>query len=408
MLRMVSTYRLVIGLCIIFALVGIAYIVERPSHVSMVYAEATTIAAGDPTFDDVLKRFSDLAEEKGSEYAFGVLRTAELRADTDIHLIAHEIGHVLYTESGIDGMSVCTQEFRNGCSHALVIEAMQELGDGDDVRRLIDEACLRAPGGGGAYTMCYHGLGHGVFAYYGFSFPKTIEFCNKTGTEPYRNKQAHECIGGAVMELVSGGGHDKEKWTEATKKYLNPEDALAPCNTDVIPKDSKPLCYVYLTPHYLAYVGATLQTYTRDQLIRAMALCTALPFGVDRNACIGGFGKDFANMVGEHDVRLLDEGRYTDDQLRQVEMLCRHTREERDIQTCASYALSTFFWGGAAKPGLAERFCTILSNKAAQDACFHDLAASISRFIADNGDRMKRCAGLPLEHRSECRDYKGV
>ncbi len=363
--------------------------------------ETASIGEGNPTFGELLKRFSALAREKGAPYAFDVLASADLPPETDLHLIAHEIGHELYVQQGIDGMRVCTQDFRNGCSHAIVVETMQELGDGDEVRALIDAACEKAPGGSSAYGMCYHGLGHGVLSFYGFTLPKTIEFCMKTGTEDREYVQSHECVGGAIMELIQGGGHDRDAWTKANERYLSKEDPLSPCSTDLIPSSEKPRCYVYMSPHLIEVAGGTISNHTLDQLTEAMRMCTTLPYGPERSACIGGFGKDFPHFVTNHDVRKLDRGDLSDQDLRGTDAYCRLLSDKNDILACESYALSTFFWGGDADPSLSIRFCGMLPDDGSRAFCYNDLASSIAKYIAPER-RSARCAPLGETYRARC------
>lgn len=402
--RMQSTKKLLTVLAGLLCVVLVGYAGEfrASAKFGAAFPEASTIGAGQPSFDEILQRFRELAEEKGAQYAFDVLRVAQLPVGTDVHLTSHEIGHVLYTQQGVNGMSVCTQEFGNGCSHSLVIDALHELGDGPSTLALVDGACRKAAGGDGAYTMCYHGFGHGVFAYYGYTFPKTIALCEKTGTDDRGNIQAKECIGGAVMELLSGGGHDRDAWTDANKTYFSASDPLAPCNTDTIPEFAKSYCYVYLSPHYMSYQGATMERYTDEQLTNGMKICEVLPFGAERSACIGGFGKDFAGIIGNHDLRKKDAGEYSDDQLREVDRLCGHAPAHNDVLACTSYALSTFFWGGAANPDISVRYCGFVSDGAARTYCFNNLADNIARFVTDSKGRRDRCDGLPAEFELRC------
>ncbi len=100
-----------------------------------------------------------------------------------------------------------------------------------------------------AYDMCYHGLGHGVFAYFGYNIPQAVAFCQKLGTAQDDYQEFPECVGGMIMELVDGGGHDHADWVVANQKYFNANDPLAPCDTSLIPDAAKGYCYLYLTPH---------------------------------------------------------------------------------------------------------------------------------------------------------------
>ncbi len=396
--------HLAIVLGALLLIVGASYISNYFTDPARALPEAKTIGLGDITFDELSTRFRDLAKDKGGRYAFDVLRHSVLRPGTDMHLIGHEIGNELYNQEGIDGMSICTHEFRNACSHSIVIGYMQENGDGADVRKAIDDACRKAPGGSGAYAMCYHGLGHGVFAYYGYTYPKTIDFCTKAGTKEENFVQREECIGGSLMELVGGGGHDREKWLESQTRYFKKNDALAPCNTDAIPKSAKPMCYVYLTPHFMEFAGTSFQNFTDESMAKAMDVCDVLPRDTpERLSCTGGFGKDIAaGVVGQNDSRLLDKGTYTDAQLKEVERLCMLESDQQDIQTCEVYALSTFFWGGEAEKNLAFRFCGILSNEASKDYCFTDLSKRIAYTLRDPAKRTERCSLLDEKYRSAC------
>lgn len=395
----------------LFIVLGVLFLISLGSFVysnhvttESVPPEAAHISAGNPSFDELLKRFRTIADDKGGVYAFTVLRHAVLAPGTDMHLIGHEIGNELYKQQGVEGMSGCTHEFRNACSHSIVIGYMQEHGDGADARAAIDAACKKAPGGAGAYQMCYHGLGHGVFAYYGYTLPKTVAFCEAVGTPEAFNVQRDECIGGAIMELIGGGGHDPEKWKEANATYFKKNDPLAPCSSAVIPKYAKPICYVYLTPHLVEWAGASFQRFTPEQMAKAMGACAVLPKNSDlHRSCIGGFGKEFSTgVVGQNDSRLLTLGTFTDAQLKEVERLCLLAGDPDGAHTCESVAVSTFFWGGEAEAHLAPRFCAALSDEASRTFCFDDLAHRVAATIRNPDVRAARCELIPDEHRALC------
>jgi hypothetical protein len=193
-------------------------------------------------------------------------------------------------------MRYCTPEFRNACSHSVVIGALDEYGHSSSTMQLIDEACRKAPGGSGAYTMCYHGLGHGIFAYFDYSLPETVDLCRTTGTLEYGYRQYVECVGGAVMELMGGGGgHDPASWTRARATYLT-DDPLSPCLDDLIPEEAKDVCLSYLTPRLWELAGISLGLPEPDLFGRAFSFCERIPGtkGELRDSCFGGFGKAHA------------------------------------------------------------------------------------------------------------------
>lgn len=362
------------------------------------FAEAQTIGVGVENFTELADRFELLAEEKGGEYAYGVLLRAKLPHGTDLHLLGHTVGDVLYSQRGIEGIYVCTQEFRNACSHSIVIGALNEFGEGGLPR--IREACTRAPGGGGAYTMCFHGLGHGVFAYFGYSFPETIEFCRSTGTDAHQYTEARECVGGAVMELMGGGGHDPERWESARKKYLNASDPLSLCRDGVVPQEYVQMCFLYLTPFIWQSAGIDLSNMDASLLPEAFEVCATLSDLQMRGSCAGGFGKEFVPIAGGRDIRAVDA--LTDEQYRKVLSWCSLASSQSDAGACLWNALSSIFWGGENDPGASVRFCSLIEREKGKELCFSWLAEDIARYIEDRERRELLCATFPVQYREMC------
>src|SRR3989338_10209532 len=139
-----------------------------------------------------------------------IFKAAPLGPNIDLHLLGHAVGDELYKQEGLNGITICDNDFRNACSHSIVIGLFYDKGDG--ALSEISEACRKAPGGSGAYTMCFHGLGHGILAATGYDMGKTAEYCKKTDTTTCK-RESTECIGGSVMEIIGGGFHDREIWT---------------------------------------------------------------------------------------------------------------------------------------------------------------------------------------------------
>ena len=167
------------------------------------HIDAQRIGEGVSSFEDLTDRFRKLSKDQGAVYAFEVLGTASLPANTDLHLLGHAVGDELYEQKGVAGIADCTPDFRNACSHSIVVGALNEFGEA--ALPQIRDACKKAPGGSGAYTMCYHGLGHGVFAYNAYDLADTAALCKKTGTAAYHDREYIECMGGAVRETMGGG-----------------------------------------------------------------------------------------------------------------------------------------------------------------------------------------------------------
>ncbi len=363
------------------------------------YTEARTIGTRVSEFKELMRRFQEIARDKNASYAFAVLLRAKLAPNTDLHLLGHAIGDVMYEQKGVDGIAECTQELRNACSHAVVIGALNEFGT--EALPMIRDACKKAPGGAGAYTMCFHGLGHGVFAYYSYSLPETVEFCRSTGTAEYENEEFSQCVSGAVMELMGGGGHDREAWLQAREKYLDPTQPLRPCDTALIPEETKALCFIYLTPRFFELAGANLGRPDPALFPKAFSFCEAIPASdmLLRDACYGGFGKEFIVLAGERDIR--NVARYTDTAFQKTLSWCALAGSQEGEDACIGDAVASVFWGGENNPDGAFRFCALVSTEKSS-ACYGRLASDIRAYVEETERQNTLCARIPEALRGTC------
>lgn len=353
------------------------------------------------SFTDLAAFFRELARHKGAAYAFDALRIAPLPPNTDLHLLAHHVGDVLYRQEGLSGIQICTNEFRNACSHSIVIGLFFERG----VAALPDiaQACRAAPGGSGAYTMCFHGLGHGILAYAGYDLPKTVELCQKTATPANQGREADECVGGAIMEIISGGDHDKELWRKESPKYFRVNDPLYPCTANFIPDGGPRLrCLSYLTPHLFEAAGGSLAAPQPRDYEAAFRFCDRIPAAeaAERTACFGGFGKEFTVLAQDRDVRRIDQ--MDDSRLRLVYEWCLLARDDDGTRTCIEQAMQSLYWGGENDRRAAVRFCGLVDRPDYQRQCFSDLIGAVGFYVHNIGYRRSFCDELAMTERTEC------
>ncbi|MCX6819748.1 MAG: hypothetical protein NT019_00440 [Candidatus Adlerbacteria bacterium] len=337
-------------LCVI---VGYGYYVRaiRP------YPEVTDIVHHEDSFSELNSYFKDIAVKKGALYAFEILRRAPLPPQTDIHLLGHTVGDELYKQYGKDAIQYCTDEFRNACSHTVVVGLLLDYGEKalDD----ISESCKKAPGGSGAYTMCFHGLGHGVLAYENYNLEKTIALCKKTGTRAAQFEEYPQCVGGAIMELISGGGHSPEVWSTMRPQYLTTADPLSPCDKPYMPKEVRAFCYIYVTPHLIEAAGGDKNHPDPAVFPKAFSLCRALPVGdQDRDVCIGSFGKEFIWWARQSDAR--DITTLTDEELARMTSWCSRSGNAHDTTLCVESIQDSLYWGGENDPKISAHFCALL------------------------------------------------
>lgn len=368
------------------------------------YSEASAIGTNVSDFKELSKRFEILSEERGAAYAYEILRRAELPPGTDLHLLGHVVGDQLYLQEGLDGIIVCTPEFRNACSHTIAIGALNEYGANASTLLRIDDACKKAPGGTGAYTMCYHGLGHGVFAYFGYDLAKTVSFCAEMGTEEYHNRQAEECVGGSIMELMGGGGHDNDAWLAARERYLSPSNALMPCLSSVIPDNMKPICLLYITPQLFAHETGNLANPSEREFRGAFEACDTIPAASPRlrTACFEGIGKEFPVLALARDIRTISSA--TDAQLRLMYTWCDIAPSEEAFTDCSLSVVDSLFWGGENDSSVSLRYCAVASE-ARKGTCYEYILEIASFYLrVGSPEAMRLCSGFPTNLIDSCRE----
>ncbi len=363
------------------------------------YPELKNPKLASMNFKQLVTYFQLLAKKKGALYAYQILLRAPIKPDTDLHLLAHAVGDILYQQQGARGIQSCTQDFRNACSHAIVINLFQEKGE--KALGEIAKLCEEAPGYGTAYTMCFHGLGHGVFAYYDYDFPKATATCKKLGTARHNYRESVECIGGAVMEIISGGGHDKIVWDIQRKQYLHPNDPLSLCRSDFIPVEAKSICYIYLTPYLYEAVGKSQITDDKASTQQAFAFCNQIEDTNDRLACYGGFGKEFEVLVQNRDIRT--QVQLGNSQMKKLYELCSLAPGTQAIDTCISYANNSIYWGGEHSETEPIRFCSVIADGSHKDTCYTGVMSMIHSYNRNDTAYLEKfCKQLPHSYQTKC------
>jgi hypothetical protein len=343
--------------------------------------------------------FVALAKKKGAPYAFDVLRNILLPPGDDVHLVAHAVGDWLFATYGAKGLAQCTNEFGNGCSHEVVIGVFTM--DGPKALQEISDICNTIPGGKLAYTMCYHGVGHGVLAYTDYDMPQAIDLCKKLSDYSADPRVPIECDGGVVMEMITGL-HDPAEWRLQSKKYVSDSDPLSPCDRNFMPDASRPICLIYLTPHLMNVAGTRLTEIQPTALAKAFSYCDQIDTSHpdQRTACFGGFGKEFVSMAHHRDIRNLDQ--MTNSELQEVYKLCLLADVPDGIKACVNYAVGGLSWGGEWNDSVLTRFCDQIGDPERQHACVSAAINIVSFYRQDPSQRTNFCDSLSNQYRNEC------
>jgi hypothetical protein len=368
------------------------------------YPELEEIKGKNLDFRDLNNFFQDLAKTEGGEYAYHSLAYASekgfLPGNVDTHLLGHGIGDILYEQMGMEGIKTCTDDLRNACSHSIVVGTFLEKGL--DVLPQVVQLCKQAPGGKGAYTMCVHGLGHGVLGYTEYNLRSAAEICGKTGTQEFGFREVGECIGGAIMEMIAGV-HDPDAWVLQRDNYLTAEDPLSPCNQDYIPASAKSICYNYLTPHLMQLAGINLGNPDHQLYGKAMAFCEPIPTYMtgDRVACFGGFGKEFTVLANQRNVQNIEN--MDDTKLLSVYQWCESAKNDDAIGYCTDSALQSLYWGGENDRQVSIRFCSVIPNSRHSDLCVRNLINAVGYYVQDASYKESFCSELAPAYLSDCR-----
>lgn len=359
--------------------------------------EVSILASSPMDFRELSVFFEGVAKEKGAVYAFDVLRVAPIPPGIDLHLLGHLIGNALYEEQGLEGIQHCTQDFRNACSHSVVIGAFLEYGDA--VLDSVADACRQAPGGRGAYRMCFHGLGHGVLAYADYEMDKAVPLCKRAGEAAGMGGEYEECVGGVVMEMM-GGVHDRDIWEAKKAKYFSATNPLAPCDMAFMPDDMKPVCYTFLTPHLFEFVGANMANPTPEDFKKAFRICSTIPEFQNQQECYASFGKEFVVLAQNRDIRKIDE--MSAAQLATIGEWCSYASNEEGELGCVESALGSLYWGGENDVSAATKFCELARTNTIQARCFTNLIGQVHYFEGDSAQRKEFCASLPDAYHNQC------
>lgn len=339
-----------------------------------------------PPFPDLREYLENLADEKGAVYALNTLIYGELPKDIDTHLMGHYVARKLYKEKGVNGLDECGNNLGYACAHVMVTESLYEKG-----MTFFDEVngiCARAKGSG-AYFMCFHGFGHGVLAFADYELPKAIELCGKVGTEAYSNYEAVECVGGAIMEM-RGGIHDPHLWERNGKKYLNEKNPTDLCLSDFLDEKYRYICFVYITPFIFDSLGAH-DIPTFEEYGPAIRSCDVLTKPEYREACFGGFAKEFVGFLFGRDIRKISD--ITDEQLSEVFSDCSLAGAEDGVAGCVKHTILDLLGRGRYAFEIAGRFCELVDRQYS-DYC-------VSSFIRAIGEQNK----LSPEQRKEFCTY---
>jgi len=360
-------------------------------------ADQSNLESMGSDFGRISEFLAETAVNKGALYAYELLRFTRLGPGLDLHLLGHVVGDEIYKQEGLAGMAHCTPDFRNACSHSIVVGALLE--NGLEVFDTVNDVCRQSPGGSGAYTMCFHGFGHGVLAYTEYDMEKTVELCLLTGTDEYGQNEAHQCIGGAVMEMKDGI-HDKELWAPQKAKFVDVDNPLSLCQADYMVPGAKHFCYVYITPYLFDAITGTPEALpTPDIFADSMKLCEAEPDENYRRICYGGFGKEYITLAKDLNIQAMNN--LNSDEITKVDSWCDEAPNDYGALECKLEVVNSLYWGGENDFKASVKYCSEISAKD-RVPCFNRFYNNVLSYRNTPDLKKTICNAVPAEYQSEC------
>ena len=157
-----------------------------------------------------------IANKKGGRGAWDfIINTykGEAGSSGNIHDLAHLSGKLIFEDSGIEGVSKCSQVFAFGCYHGFLDAAFSESLYG--LKTAEKECAKLGPSGSGPYGSCVHGIGHGVASFYkSHDLEEALKSCNIL---PAGQAFCHD---GVFMEFARG----------ARSEFYRQGNLLYPCD----------------------------------------------------------------------------------------------------------------------------------------------------------------------------------
>lgn len=258
-MRRIIMVALIVGA---LACAGVWYAyAQRASNAAWSYAKEK---------EDVESLFSG----KNPREAFAAFKKMNERASQATqHINAHVFGEVLYEKEGVGALTACGSDFGFGCFHSFIGQAIAEGGTAIVPR--LDAACVAI---GPMALGCFHGLGHGLLAYFGYESKGLAKSLDTCATLSWHHRYGG-CVDGVFMEynLRTMLAQDGRIRPFTDEKHMEPCASLKAA--------FQPACYFSLPEWWRESLAGDT-----DAPAKMGAYCGSLSEGENRAACFRGIG----------------------------------------------------------------------------------------------------------------------
>jgi hypothetical protein len=299
------------------------------------------------------------------------------------HEFVHYLGADLYkaknnlAEAFINGSSLCDSGMFHGIMEGYI--QVETTGQTNPLQRLPEIASHACDGlnnhpavSPGMYSLCFHGLGHGLMAVLDYELPTALSYCDKAA-----QNFIGSCYTGVFMENNTTAAFPE--WSNHLSKYTGSlKDPTYPCR--ILDKKYLENCYRHQAVALLADI--------RFDYKEGFKLCTLFPPQY-QDICVIGMSN---NIPGPHIDTV------------GVEQTCRLALDidERTYTLCLKGALQQLVQFHTGNPLPAVEFCSSAVEDKQPD-CWQEAAIQVSSWVPDNGRNQNICKDFPEGiPRSQC------
>jgi len=264
-----------------------AYFIVFSSAINIAKTEtANTLTNQYPASKAQVAKFDSywqgVIKDAGAKNAYATFKEHYQNLDTgEKHEVAHHFGGVLYETVGLEGISVCDDDFSYGCFHELITFAILDYGPTILVE--LNDFCIHSE------YDCQHGIGHGILADFGYdttSLNEALEMCQELGTVD----EADGCFGGIFMEynLRTIWGKD------APLRSLDKDVTDTTCYA--IPNYGQEACFFWSAQWYMALSQNDGRV---GQINWTQKKCSQLETLPQQLQCINGLGYEISSYEAD-------------------------------------------------------------------------------------------------------------
>ncbi len=332
-----------------------------------------------PYDSEIAKDARDLFQNENALYSyvkkFGPKETVQrlfaLGAEAgDCHQAAHKAGRFAYEVYGDKAFQLCSAECHSGCYHGATEAYFRDSGTAN-LSENLNVICSSELNNFFSH-QCIHGVGHGLMAWANYNLPEALKSCDLL------SQRQDSCWTGVFMENIVGGLISEEGHQT---KYLN-NDAQYPC-TEVEDK-YKSSCYFLQTSRMVQLFGGDFK--------KIAEACGASP-QTYRDVCYQSMGRDVGGVYSKNPEGAINA--------------CLGAPEGQFRLGCINGAVQDSFWDQTGQDN-AIRFCSLLTKKTEQDACYGTIIGRAPEVLASPDARSTFCGKVEKDYQQLCRERLSI